>query len=101
MKHVGKTFLFEFEPFAVKAHYVSETKMRWEQTRGPAAGSHDEEEYHCVEVRPDVLFLSWQEKNTSVVAQVVDFAKGVVHTTYVSPEKQVYRLQGTVQRASD
>lgn len=101
MKHVGETFVFDFPQFTVKVHYISETTMRWEQTRGAAAGSHDEEEYHVVEVCPDVLLLSWQERNTSVVSQVVDFGRGTVYTTYVSPEKEIFRLQGTVRRASN
>ena len=37
------------------------------------------------------------EVNTSVVSQVVDFEKQVVHTTWTSPEKNLAAFQGTLR----
>lgn len=48
------------------------------------------------EVRPDVCFIWWQEKDTSVVTQVVDFERRVVHTTWTSPEKKLSAFQGRI-----
>jgi len=47
-------------------------------------------------VRPDVYFIWWQEKDTSVVTQVVDFKKRLVHTTWTSPDKKLAAFQGTI-----
>jgi hypothetical protein len=41
-------------------------------------------------------FVWWQEKDASVITQVVDFEKGVVQTTWTSPEKELIAFEGTV-----
>jgi hypothetical protein len=38
----------------------------------------------------------WQEKDTSIVTQVVDFGRGRVHTTWTSPDKKLAAYQGTI-----
>lgn len=98
MEHVGRTFLFDYGDLIVRVRYLSERKLEWEQVRGPEAGLKSEEEYGSTSIRPGVCFVWWQEKDTSVVTQVVDFERGVVHTTWISPEKVVASFQGTVTR---
>jgi hypothetical protein len=44
-----------------------------------------------------VVFFWWQEKDRSVVTQVVDFGKGRVHTTWTSPERKLTSFQGKVR----
>ena len=39
----------------------------------------------------------WQEKDTSIVTQVVDFERARVHTTWTSPEKKLAAFQGAVR----
>jgi len=97
MKQAGKSFIFEYPDFTVRVHYISATQMEWEQTRGPVAGTKGTEEYHAVEVRPDVYLLSWQEKDAAVISQVVDFGRQKVYTNYISPEKVIFRMSGTVR----
>lgn len=59
-------------------------------------GSKAEEEFGFAPVRPGVYFIWWQEKDTSVITQVVDFEKGLVRTTWTSPEKRLMAFEGTV-----
>ena len=99
--HVGKTFLFDYGAMQIRVRYVSDRKLAWEQTKGPEAGLKAEEEYGFAAIRPGVCFVWWQEKDTSVVTQVVDFEKGVVHTTWLSPEKELSSFRGTVTRLAD
>ncbi|MCI0409529.1 MAG: hypothetical protein L0191_13375, partial [Acidobacteria bacterium] len=47
--------------------------------------------------RPGLYFIWWQEKDTSVISQVVDFEKGLVHTTWISPDKKVAAFQGAIK----
>jgi len=96
---VGRAFLFDYGQMAIRVKYVSAKKLAWEQVRGPSAGSEGEEEYGSAAVRPGVDFLWWQEKDRSVVSQVVDLEKGVVHTTWVSPERQLSAFSGKVKPA--
>jgi hypothetical protein len=97
MEQIGKTFVFNYGRVIIKAHYISDTRLRWEQTEGPAAGLTAEETYHSFEVRPNVHFISWQERDTSVVTQVVDFERRKVFTAWISPEKQVANFEGTIE----
>lgn len=100
MEFSGRTFVFDYGGFAVKVFYVSDAKLRWEQIKGPIAGAKAEESYHFVRVRPAVYYFSWQEKDTAVVTQVADFENRVVHTTYISPDKKVFRMSGAIRPAS-
>jgi len=97
MQHIGRSFLFDYGEFVVSVRYLSDRKLEWEQIKGPVAGLKAEEEYGFAEVRPDVYFVWWQEKDTSIVTQVVDFARSVVHTTWISPDKKIAAFQGTVK----
>lgn len=40
---------------------------------------------------------SRQEKGASVVTQVVDFGRALVHTTWMSPDKKLAGFQGKVR----
>jgi hypothetical protein len=97
MKHVGKAYLFDYGDLVVSVRYLSERKLAWEQVKGPEAGRKAEEDYGYTAIRPDVYFIWWQENDTSVVTQVVDFEKGRVFTTWISPEKKVESFQGMVR----
>jgi len=100
MEQVGQTFVFDYGDFAVKVGYLSASKLEWEQVKGPEVGTKAQETYESAQVGPGVYFLSWQEQDTAVVAQVVDFKRGVVHTTYVSPDQKVFRMKGSVHPAA-
>jgi hypothetical protein len=96
MEHVGKTFLLDYGALTIRVRYLSESRLRWEQINGPDAGLSGEEEYAFAAVRPGVCFLWWQEKDTSVVTQVLDLEGQVVHTTWTSPDKKLAAFQGTL-----
>jgi len=100
MKLVGKEYHFDYGQMVIRVHYLSGHRLAWEQVKGPEAGRKAEEEYGFAAIRPDVYFIWWQERDTSVVAQVVDFDKGVVHTTWISPDKNVTAFQGAVRPAT-
>jgi hypothetical protein len=97
---IGKTFLFDYGALVIQVRYLSAAKLEWEQIKGPQAGLKGEEEYASAAIRPGVHFIWWQEKDTSVVTQVVDFGKRIVHATWTSPEKKLAAFQGTI-RAKD
>lgn len=97
MEKVGKTYRFDYGGLVLSVRYLSDHRLAWEQIQGPEAGLQAEEEYGFAEIRPALYFIWWQEKDTSVVTQVVDFEKGRVHTTWISPEKTVQSFQGTVR----
>jgi dienelactone hydrolase len=92
----GRSFLFDYGQMVIGVRYLSERTLAWEQVKGPEAGLKAEEEYGFAVVRPDVYFVWWQEKDTSIVTQVVDVEKGVVHTTWTSPDKKLAAFRGTV-----
>jgi hypothetical protein len=98
MEHVGRTFLFDYGELVVKVRYLSDHRLAWQQIKGPEVGQQAEEEYRFATIRPGVYFVWWQEKDTSVVTQVVDFEKRVVHTTWISPEKKVASFKGGITR---
>lgn len=98
-ERIGRTFVFNYGLVTVKFRYLSETLLEWEQLKGPASGTRGTEPYQATEVRPDVYFLWWQERDTSVVTQVLDFEKERVYTTYIAPDKKVFHFEGTIEPA--
>ncbi len=96
MRHIGQSFLFDYGDLVIRVRYLSESRLVWEQTKGPQAGLKAEEQYGYAAVRDDVIFFWWQEKDSSVVTQVVDFPKGAVYTTWTSPDKKLAGFQGEV-----
>jgi hypothetical protein len=97
MEYVGRSFLFDYVDMVIRMRYVSETTLQWEQVEGPDAGLKGEETYGFSAVRPNVYFIWCQQKDTSVVTQVVDFDEGRVHTTWTSPDKALMAFQGTIR----
>jgi MoaF N-terminal domain len=97
MRHVGHSFLFDYGDLVIRVSYLSESRLKWEQTKGPQAGLKAEEQYDHAAVREDVIYFWWQEKDSSVVSQVVDFAKGAVFTTWTSPDRKLAGFQGKVR----
>ena len=97
MEQVGKTFVLDYGQFAVRVRYLSDSELDWEQLKGPAPGLKGKETYRLDEIRPNVYFLSWQEKDTSIVTQVLDFAGERAFTAWISPEKKVERFVGTIR----
>jgi hypothetical protein len=97
MEYVGRSFLFDYVDMVIRMRYVSETTLQWEQVEGPDAGIKGEETYDFSAVRPNVYFIWCQQKDTSVVTQVVDFDEGRVHTTWTSPDKALMAFQGTIR----
>ena len=96
-RHVGQSFLFDYGDLVIRVRYLSGSRLEWEQVKGPQAGLKGEEQYDCSPVRDDVLFFWWQEKDSSVVTQVVDFGRALVHTTWMSPDKKLAGFQGKVR----
>jgi hypothetical protein len=95
--HVGKTFVFDYGDFVVRVRYLSDTRLEWQQVKGPQVGLKAEEQYGHSVVRSDVVFFWWQEKDQAIVTQVVDFARASVHTTYTSADRQLSGFQGKVK----
>jgi acetyl esterase/lipase len=93
---VGRTFLFDYGDLAIRVRYLSESRLEWEQVKGPSAGLKGSEDYEASTVRPGVYFLWWQEKDASVVTQVVDLERRRVHTTWTSPDKKLNSFQGKI-----
>lgn len=96
MQQIGRTLLLDYGALQIRVRYLSDSKLAWEQIKGPAVGLKAEEEYGLAVIRPDAYFIWWQEKDASVVSQVVDFEKGLVHSTWLSPEKQLASFHGTL-----
>ena len=96
MDKVGQAFLFDYGELVIGVRYLSDRKLAWEQIKGPEAGLKAEEEYRFAVIRPAVYFIWWQEHDTSVVTQVVDFEKGRVHTTWISSDRKVASFNGKI-----
>jgi hypothetical protein len=97
MAHVGRSFHFDYGEMVIRVRYLSQSRLEWEQIKGPQAGLKAEEQYDHAPVREDVVFFWWQEKDTSVVTQVVDFGRATVYTTWTSPDKKLAGFKGKVR----
>jgi hypothetical protein len=96
LAHIGKSFLFDYGDLVVRMHYPSDTRLEWEQVKGPQVGLKAQREYGHSIVRSDVVFFWWEEKDLAIVTQVVDFGKGSVHTTWISAARKLAGFRGTV-----
>jgi hypothetical protein len=97
MRHVGRSYLFDYGDLVIRVRYLSESRLEWEQVKGPHAGLKAEERYDHAAVREDVIYFWWQEKDASVVSQVVDFGRGAVFTTWTSADRKLAGFQGKVK----
>ena len=96
MSHVGRKFLFDYGAMSIRVRYLSDRRLAWEQVKGPQKGTTGEEEYGLAQVRPNVAFFWWQEKDGGVVTQVVDFDGSRVYTTWTAAGGTLAAFQGTV-----
>ncbi len=93
---VGKSFVFDYDEFAVEVKYLSKDRFSWTQVRGPSAGSKGKQSFGGVTIRPNLYFLWWREKDQSVLTQVVDLAGKCVHTTWSAPGKDIANFKGRI-----
>lgn len=96
-EQIGRTFLFHYGDFVLKVRYLSESRLRWEQLKGPSPGLQGEERYSFTAIRPHVYLLWWQEQDKSVIVQVLDFEKWSVQTVWASPQAAPQHFSGTIQ----
>ena len=96
MNYLGRSYTIDYGQLVIEVRYVSNTRLQWHQVKGPQAGLKGEEEYGASQVRPAIHFFWWQEKDTSIVTQVIDFEKGTVHTTWMSKDKKLSAFQGKI-----
>jgi MoaF N-terminal domain len=97
----GRAFRFDYGDSAYRVRYLSDSKLEWEQLKGPAVGLKGTETYGSSVVRPGVTFVWWQEADTSIVTQVVDLEQRRVHTTWTSADKKLAAFQGTIVADGD
>jgi MoaF-like len=97
MNYVGKTFLFDYHEFLVRVDYKSDRILRWEQIKGSSPGLTAEETYNSTEVRSNIHMISWQEKDDSVVVQIIDWERERVFTTWIGSDKKVHHFQGNIR----
>jgi hypothetical protein len=95
----GKSYLFDYGDFQIRVTYKSNSTLQWEQIKGPMQGTSAEEKLHAVTIRPNVYFISWQEKDLSIVNQVADFERQKVYTAWISPDRKLIHLEGTIQES--
>jgi len=94
--HAGRSYTIDYGQLVIEVRYASNSKLHWHQLKGPQAGLKGEEEYGSSQVRPGIHFFWWQEKDTSIVTQVIDFEQGTVHTTWMSKDKKLSAFQGKI-----
>jgi hypothetical protein len=94
--HVGRSFQFDYGDLVVRMRYLTGSRLEWEQVKGPQVGLKAERAYGYSAIRSDIGFFWWEEKEQAIVAQVVDFGNGSVHTTWISPDRRLAGFQGTV-----
>ena len=97
MAYVGKSFLFDYGNLVVRMRYLTDTRLEWEQVKGPQVGLKAEREYGHSVVRSDIVFFWWQEKDLAIVTQVVDFGEGSVNTTWIASDRKLAGFQGAVK----
>ena len=97
MTCVGKSFLFDYGDLVVRMRYLTATRLEWEQVKGPQAGLKAEREFGHSEIRDDIIFFWWEEKEHAIVTQVVDFGKGSVHTTWIAADRKPAGFRGEVK----
>jgi hypothetical protein len=95
--YVGKTFVFDYGALVIEVRYVAANRLEWKQLQGPETGLTGTETYHAVPIRPEVHFVSWQEKDRSVVSQVVDFERRKVYTAWSSPKAGLSNFEGSIR----
>jgi len=94
---VGTSYLFDYGDLVVRMRYLTAARLEWEQVRGPQVGLKAEREYGHSPIRDDIVFFWWEEKDQATVAQIVDFGKGSVHTTWIALGKKPAGFQGKVE----
>lgn len=99
MEFIGRTFTFDYGDVQIRTTFLAEGRLRWECLAGPAAGQSGEENFQLTTVRPEIVFVAWQEKDKTVVAQVIDWANMRVHSSIITPEREFFYLHGTLRLA--
>ncbi|GAA5086182.1 MoaF-related domain-containing protein [Nocardia iowensis] len=93
----GSRFLAYMDDYVATLRYESETRLTITVLEGADAGHCETVEIAMVELRPGLFFNTWRERGGTVIAQIADFANGVVRAVAVSVEGDAVILSGTLR----
>ena len=78
--------------YHIELKFEGETQLRWEYVAAPEAdmGKFDNEELTRVDVREDLILLSWQEATGVYVIDVFDLANDKLYSNFVTPSHEYF-----------
>ncbi len=96
---VGHKLLVDYGENRFVHTYYTENRMKWESIAGKEKSLSEEEAYERLRIADDVYLISWQEKNGTVVAIIMNLDRMEANAVVAFPEKgtnKIWRLRGKI-----
>jgi hypothetical protein len=95
-RFVGAVLEIAFPSFVPRITFNSDRDLTVEILSGENAGFADTVDYEVIDIRDDVVVLSWREHIGSTIVHVLDLSANDAHT-FVTPAKGAFmRLNGRI-----
>ena len=94
---VGQVLEISFPTFKPRITVLSDRELTMEIVAGDNVGFSDTVEYEAVEVRDDLVMLSWREHIGSTIVHVLDLISGVAYTAVTPAKGGFMRLTGRIE----
>jgi hypothetical protein len=94
---VGQVLEISFPTFKPRITVLSDRELTMEIVAGDNVGFSDTVEYEAVEVRDELVMLSWREHIGSTIVHVLDLISGVAYTAVTPAKGGFMRLTGRIE----
>jgi hypothetical protein len=93
---IGHSFKVDYGDYAFRLDFKSETELTYTSLKGSTSGVSETVKIIRREIRPNVYWVCWQEKDKTTVSHVEDFSKGLLFSSVTWPDKTFANLRGAL-----
>lgn len=92
---IGQKFIADFGEYKYELYFESKKVLKWKPLFGGDQNIRTEK-INLIEIRPNLLLVSWQEKDGTTVTHLEDFENNIVHSNITTTDKTFLNLKGTL-----
>jgi len=86
----GRRVVYQVADYRIQMEFLSEDEIRWTYLAAPEgeAGKTATESVDRVDLRPELVLISWTEADNTHVVDVFDFDNQRLHAAFITPDGQ-------------
>lgn len=91
----GKKYIADFGDNAYEMFYHVSNKLTYRELHG--LDNPRTVEIDVIKLRDNLFLINWQQEDSTIVSQIVDFDYKTIYSVILSPDKELTKLNGSLR----